>query len=105
MNSKHERDLNQTLRMLAKKGTYDVFLCIKDRDIMHYNDVLKYTLDNNLIKSRASVTTILNDLTDHGFLDRKVVQTRPTRTQYRISKTGLAMLKHLEEIEKVIKKS
>ena len=105
MSKQHQkRDIVLVLRMLAKKGTYDVFRCIKDHGFMHYNDVLKYTLEKQLIKSRSSVTTILNDLTDYGLLDRTVVQTRPTRTQYRISKMGLEMLKYLETIENMIKK-
>lgn len=91
-----------TLRMLARKGTYDVLLQIRHRGFMHYNDVRKYVLDAHLIKSSACVTTILNDLTDYGLLDRTVVQTRPARTQYRINGMGLMMLKHLEEMESII---
>ena len=90
--------------MLAKKGTYDVFLQIKDRGFMHYNDVLKYALDARIIKSRASVTIILNDLTDHGLLERTIVHTRPTRTRYSVNEMGSKMLKHLEEIDKMINK-
>lgn len=89
--------------MLARKGTYAVFLKIRDTGLMHYNDVLQYAIDARIIKSRASATTILNDLTDYGLIDRVVVQTRPIRTQYKVNETGLNVLKHLEEIEKIVK--
>ena len=91
--------------MLAKKGTHNIFLQIKDQGFMHYNDVLKYALDARIIKSRASVTTILNDLTDYGLLERTVVHTRPTRIQYSVNEMGSEMLKHLEEIEEMINKN
>ena len=90
------------LRMLAKRGTYDVFQQIRDRDLMHYNEVLNYALDARIIKSRASVTTILNDLTDYGLLERIVLQKRPTRIQYRVSEAGLKMLGHLAGMERII---
>ena len=91
--------------MLARKGTYNVFLQIKDQGFMHYNDVLKYALDARIIKSRASVTTILNDLTDCGLLERTIVHTRPTRIQYSVNEMGFKMLKHLDEIDKIINKN
>lgn len=90
--------------MLARKGTYDVFMQIKERNEMHYNEVLHYALEKQIIKSRASITTILNDLTYYGLLDRIVVQPRPTRVKYAVNDTGLQILKHLEEIEKIFKK-
>lgn len=103
MSKPSEDVIADVLRMLARKGTYDVFLKIRDTGLMHYNDVLQYAMETRIIKSRASATTILNDLTDYGLLDRVVVQTRPTRTQYKVNEIGLRMLKHLEEIEKIVK--
>ena len=105
MTEQQKHNIASVLRMLAKKGTYDVFLQIKDQGVMHYNDVLKYALDAHIIKSRASVTTILNDLTDYGLLERTVVHTRPARTQYSVNEMGSKMLKHLEEIGKMINKN
>lgn len=103
------RDKNQAitlvLRMLAKKGTYDVLVYIGDNECgVHYNEVQKFTMDRRLFKSRASVTTILNDLTDHGLLDRKVIGDRPLRVLYYVNERGSKVIKHLDEIEKLAKK-
>lgn len=72
---------------------------LKDHPEMHYNDVLRYLLENRIISSRASVTIILNGLTDLGLLERNVSQDRPIRTTYKVSKKGNIVLKHMVELE------
>jgi len=84
---------------MSKKGFYDVLGYIKEHPEMHYNDVLRYLLENKIISSRASVTIILNGLTDLGVLERNVSQDRPIRTTYKVSRKGNTVLKHMKELE------
>ena len=90
------------LRMLANKGVYDILLYIKNHDGLHYNDILNYAIDNHIIKSRSSITVILNFFTDQHLLD-KDNETRPNRTCYRINEKGCKMLECLNDIKKIIK--
>ncbi len=91
------------MRVLAKKGVYDIFLHIKNQENLYYGDVLKYALDNRVIKSRASVTTTLNALTHYGLLERHVTHAKPPRVYYQVSERGHKILKYLKEIEKLTK--
>ena len=52
----------------------------------------------------ASVTIILNGLTNLGLLDRTVTDTRPIRTSYQVSKAGYHIIKSLKELESVFSK-
>ena len=88
------------MRNLSKKGFYDVLREVEARSKMHYNEILKYTLEKKLVKSRASVTTILNGLTGLGLLDRMVTDARPIRTTYQLSKKGKSILNLLKQIER-----
>ena len=87
---------------MSKKGFFQVLNHIKEKGDVHYNDVRKYSLDKKIVDSRASVTIILNGLTDLGLLERIVSQSRPMRTIYRISKKGNLILRQLTELEKII---
>ncbi len=89
---------------MSKKGFYEVFNHIHEKKSVHYNEVLKYVLDKKIVDSRASVTIILNGLTNLGLLDRIVTDTRPIRTSYQISKTGHHIIKNLKELESVFSK-
>ncbi len=60
--------------------------------------------DKKIVDSRASVTIILNGLTNLGLLDRTVTDTRPIRTSYQVSKTGNHIIKSLKELESVFSK-
>ncbi len=90
------------LRILAKKGVYDILLYIQNYNGLHYNDVLNYAMHNHLFKSRATVTTILNDLTAYHLLDKENT-TKPNRTCYKVNEKGHKMIKCLEKIKKIIK--
>lgn len=72
---------------------------INENENVHYNDVLKYSIDKKIVDGRASVTIILNGLTDLGLLERLVSQTRPLRTTYRVSKKGRMVIKQLRDLE------
>lgn len=84
---------------MSKKGFYNVLNHIHENEDVHYNDVLKYSIDKKIVDGRASVTIILNGLTDLGLLERLVSQTRPLRTTYRVSKKGRMVIKQLRDLE------
>jgi len=87
---------------MSKKGFYDISNYITKNENIHYNDVLKHCLEKQIVRSRASVTIILNGLTELEVLERKVSQTRPIRTTYNISKKGKTVMKHLKELESIL---
>lgn len=95
-------DLAQILRILAKKGVYEIFLYIKDHNGQRYNRIQSYALEKKLVESRASINTAITELTDLGLLKREIIQDRPVRTCYSISHTGFKMIKHLKEMEDII---
>lgn len=84
---------------MSKKGFYDILKYVEEIGELHYNDVLRYALDKNIVDSRASITIILNGLTDLSLLERKVLDTKPIRTTYKVSKKGHFVLKTLHELE------
>lgn len=85
--------------MMSKKGFYDILKYVKENEGIHYNEVLKYAFDKKIVESRASITIILNGLTDLGLLERNVATSRPIRTTYKISKKGVHVINKLREIE------
>lgn len=93
------QDFAAFLRKMSKKGFYDMLNHINENENIHYNDVLKHCLEKGIVESRASVTIILNGLTDLDLLEREVSQTRPIRTTYRVSKKGRTIIKYLKELE------
>lgn len=93
------RDFLTFMRKMSKKGFYEVLKHINERKTVHYNDVLNYLLDKKVVDSRASVTIILNGLTNLGLLERTVTNTRPIRTNYQVSPAGHAILKILKDLE------
>lgn len=93
-------DFRGFLNELSKKGFYEVLEHIDETGSMHYNDVLRYAFEHKLVKSRASITIILNGLTDLGLLERTVENTRPMRTTYNVTKKGKAILNYLKLMEK-----
>ena len=87
---------------MSKKGFYLILLYIKNHENIHYNEVLQYAIKNKVVNSRASITIILNELTDIGVLERTVSQNRPIRTTYKVSNKGKLVIKHINEIELII---
>ena len=98
MSRKSKQDFLVFLRQLSKKGFYDVLVHVKDNPDVHYNEVLKHSLEKRVVGGRASITIILNGLTDMGLLDRVISQDRPIRTTYNITEKGNKVLKHFKEL-------
>lgn len=84
---------------MSKKGFYEILNHVIEHENTHYNDVLKHCLEKRIVDSRASITIILNGLTELDLLEREVSQTRPIRTTYKVSKKGKIVLKHLKDLE------
>lgn len=87
------------LRSMSKKGFYEILNHVIEHENIHYNDVLKHCLEKRIVDSRASITIILNGLTELNLLEREVSQTRPIRTTYKVSKKGKVVIKHLKDLE------
>ncbi len=87
------------LRSMSKKGFYEILNHVIEHENIHYNDVLKHCLEKRIVDSRASITIILNGLTELDLLEREVSQTRPIRTTYKVSKKGKVVIKHLKDLE------
>lgn len=92
------------LKRMSKKGFLEVLEFVRDNEGVHYNDVLRHAFDKNIVDSRASVTIILNGLTDLDLLERNVTNTRPIRTTYRVSKKGHSVIKGLKDLETILTK-
>ncbi len=103
MNIGSKEEMRKLLLNMGRKGFLEALEYINKNPESHYNDVLHYLLDNEILEGRAYVTTILNALIDTGFVGRSVDdKVRPIRTSYRITKAGIIALKALESMEKEI---
>lgn len=85
---------------MSKKGFYEVLKYVDEKKSAQYNQVQKYVIENKIVDSNASITIILNGLTNIGLLERVVKNERPVRTVYSLSKEGHDILKKLKELER-----
>ncbi|AJW70616.1 winged helix-turn-helix transcriptional regulator [Nitrosopumilus adriaticus] len=90
------------LRMLSKKGFLETLFHINDKKDVHYNELQKYLMKKKIVSSQASVTIILNGLTNLGLLDRFIIDGKPPRTSYSISKAGKSVLTQLSNLKKTL---
>ena len=86
--------------MLSKKGFYDVLKFIKKQKSVYYNDVVNFATQEKIVSSQASVTIILNGLTNLELVKREVTDERPVRTLYSLTKNGEKILIKLLELQK-----
>jgi DNA-binding PadR family transcriptional regulator len=91
--------LRYLLRKMSKKGFYETLEFIRNEKSVHYTEVMKYDLENNIVQSRATVTLIVRTLSKMNLVQRTVIDSRPIRTVYEPSEKGLKLLRHLREIE------
>lgn len=99
-----KQDFLVFLRKMSKKGFYEILKYVEEKKSVHYNEVLRYALDKKIVESRASVTIILNGLTNLGLLERTLIDSRPIRTNYKVSKNGHLIIKNLKELEAIFSK-
>lgn len=88
------------LRLLSKKGFYEILKYVQGEKNVHYNQVKKYAIESGVVDSNASITIILNGLTHTGLLKRTVLDKKPVRTVYSLSPSGTEILKKLKDLEK-----
>ena len=89
------------LRMMSKKGFFSLLQYVKEQQTVSYNQVLRYAIENKIVESNASITIVLNGLTNLGLLERTVVDARPIRTNYSVTKNGLEVIKKFKELESI----
>jgi DNA-binding HxlR family transcriptional regulator len=95
-----KEEMRRLLLNMGRKGFLEALEHISKNPECHYNDVLRYLLDNEILEGRAYVTTILNMLVETDLVERSIEgQSRPIRTTYRLSKNGKVVLKLLEGLE------
>jgi DNA-binding HxlR family transcriptional regulator len=99
MNDSHTQEFLIFLRMMSKKGFYTILKYVDEQGNVQYNQVLKYAMGKKIIESGASVTIILNGLTNLGLLDRSVINSRPVRTNYSVSKYVYNIIENFKELE------
>lgn len=87
------------LRLMSKKGFYQILNMIESNGKMGYGEVLKESKKNRVVKSDASITIVLNALTGLELLQRQVNQ-KPIRTFYSLTKDGKEILKILKTLER-----
>jgi DNA-binding HxlR family transcriptional regulator len=87
------------LRMMSKKGFYEILNYVDKEKSLQYNQVLKHALDKKIVDSEASVTIILNGLTNLGMLEKTVSSDSPLRTHYSVSKNGHKVINHFRDLE------
>lgn len=85
--------------MMSKKGFYEILNYVKEAKSVQYSQVLEHALDQKIVDSEASVTIILNGLTNLGMLEKTVSSNTPLRTHYNVGKNGNLILNHFKELE------
>jgi len=95
----HKHRFNEFLKRLPTKGFLNTIHYIRENEGCHYNDISKFLMGKRIVSSRASVTTILNSLLELELVERKVLNTKPIRTAYKLTKRALDNLKHLKNME------
>lgn len=101
MSGEKHRAFLAVLRKMSKKGFYETLELVCERGSVHYSEILKYDLENKIVKSRATVTLILRGLSKMSLIKRTVVDSRPVRTVYEPTAKGLKLSQLLKEIEKL----
>jgi hypothetical protein len=85
---------------MGKKGFPEVLARLDTQGPMYYKDILVFALEEKLVKSRASIPGLVKGLYVWGLVDRKeIVNQRPIRTLYTISKRGRVILFHFRHVQ------
>jgi DNA-binding HxlR family transcriptional regulator len=87
------------LRKMSKKGFYETMEFIAEKQPVHYTEILRFDIDNEVVKTRSSVTIILRTLLKMGLVERQVIDSQPVRTLYKPTCKGLEVQKCLKEME------
>jgi DNA-binding HxlR family transcriptional regulator len=102
----YNTNFHYVLRKLSRRGFYEILCKIEESDSMYYNDILRYAYEKKYVKTRASITSFVNILTDLQILERNfITDKRPIRTKYNLSKRGRAVLQQLKQMQREIEGS
>ncbi len=89
------------LRMMSKRGFYELLKFVNEKGPVQYNQVQKYALSSKIVSSQASITIILNGLTNLELLERSIVDGKPPGTKYGISKVGKQVLIKFDSLKEI----
>jgi len=89
------------LRMMSKRGFYEVLKFVNEKGPVQYNQVQKYAISSKIVSSQASITIILNGLTNLGLLERSIIDGKPPGTEYKTIKTGRQVLTKFRSLQEV----
>jgi len=101
MNRDKRKDITDLLRKMSKKGFFETLEFVCEQGSVHYAEILKYDLNNGVVKSRATVTLIARSLSKMNLIKRTVMDSRPIRTIYQPTEKGLKLLRHLQEMQQL----
>jgi DNA-binding HxlR family transcriptional regulator len=89
--------LRSKAHILFGKGAIEAMLYIDKTEKAGYSELYK----QNLIVSRQAFANLLYSLEENGLVNRKLIESRPTRVEYSLTDKGKEIavaLKHIEEI-------
>ncbi len=70
---------------------------LSEKGQSRYSELLE-----SVIKSRSTLAKTLRDLQEKKLIQREVKGTRPIQTYYSLTERGKALLKHIEEIRRIV---
>lgn len=96
--------LRKFLTDSGRKGYIETLEIIRENEGIHYNEILNRLLDKKILRGTSYVSTILNLLVESKMVEKKAdTTTRPMRTEYRITKSGISVLKIFDMLENELK--
>lgn len=101
MDAEKRKTLRDLLRKMSKTGFIETLEFICRKRSVHYAEILNYNLENEIVKSRATVTLIIRNLVKMSLIERSVLDSRPVRTIYEPTEKGLKLIRHLQEIQRL----
>lgn len=85
---------------------WNIIFSLSDIKILEYLNERQQTryseLLENVVRSRSTLAKALRDLQEKKLIQRNVRGTRPIQTYYSMTDKGKALLRHIEEIRKIV---
>jgi len=73
--------------------------CIQILLFMHQKGQVRHSELENLIRSRGTLSSNLNDLLNEGLLKRNIIASRPIQSNYSLTEKGKTIAKNLTELK------
>jgi len=87
------------MRFLFKKGRIDLLLYLHKKKSARHNEIL----NQGFVRSRSSVSIMLNELEKNNLIKRVVVSTKPPQTSYELTEYGKRIVQYLQGIDETIR--